>query len=48
MGISFDDFISEKNDIVEAGYVDRAISFLKEEGLTHEEQGALWLRTTVW
>lgn len=48
MGISFDDFISEKNDIVEAGYVDRAISFLKEEGLTHEEQGALWLRTTQY
>lgn len=48
MGISFDAFISEKNDIVEAGYVDRAISFLKENGLTYEEQSALWFRTTQY
>lgn len=46
MGIAFDAFISEKTDIVEAGYVDRAIEFLQKKGLTYEEQGALWLRTT--
>lgn len=46
MNISFDAYVSEKKDIVEAGYVDRAIAFFKEKGLTYEEEGALWLRTT--
>ena len=48
MGISFDTFVSEKKDIVEAGYIDRAIEVLKEKGLTYEEAGALWLRTTTY
>ena len=46
MNISFDLFVSEKKDIVEAGYVDRAIEIFKEKNLTFEEDGALWLRTT--
>jgi arginyl-tRNA synthetase len=46
MGIAFDSFISEKKDIVEAGIVDTAIGVLKEKGLTFENEGALWLRTT--
>lgn len=46
MNISFDLFVSEKEDIVEAGYVDRAIEIFKEKNLTFEEDGALWLRTT--
>lgn len=48
MKIHFDAFISEKNDIIGAGYVDRAISLLREKGLTYEESGALWLRTTQY
>ena len=48
MGISFDTFVSEKKDIVEAGYVDRAIALFKEKELTYEEAGALWLRTTMY
>lgn len=48
MGISFDTFVSEKKDIVEAGYVDRAIALFKEKELTYEEAGALWLRTTTY
>lgn len=48
MDISFDTFVSEKKDIVEAGYIDRAIEVLKEKGLTYEEAGALWLRTTTY
>lgn len=46
MNISFDLFVSEKKDIVEKGYVDRAIEIFKEKNLTFEEDGALWLRTT--
>jgi len=46
MLVSFDSFISEKTDIVEKGYVDKAIALLKEKNLTYESEGALWLRTT--
>lgn len=46
MGIAFDSWISEKRDIVDAGLVERAIGMLKEKGLTFENEGALWLRTT--
>jgi arginyl-tRNA synthetase len=46
MGIVYDRFISEKKDIIEAGYVDKALVALKEKGLTYENEGALWLRTT--
>ncbi len=46
MKVSFDKFISEKEDIVEKGYVDKAITLLKEKNLTYESEGALWLRTT--
>ena len=48
MVISFDTFVSERKDIVEAGYVDRAIALFKEKELTYEEAGALWLRTTTY
>lgn len=46
MGIIFDSWISEKKDIVDAGLVDEAIGILKDKGLTFENEGALWLRTT--
>ncbi len=48
MSVSFDSFISEKKDIIEAGWVERALSILKEKGKTFEEDGALWLRTTEY
>jgi len=46
MNIHFDQFISEKKDIILPGYVDKAIQILKEKGLTYESEGALFLRTT--
>lgn len=46
MNISFDLFVSEKKDIVEKGYVDRAIEIFKEKNLTFELDDALWLKTT--
>lgn len=48
MNISFDRFVSEKKDIVEAGYVDRAIAFFREQKLTYEAEEALWLKTTAF
>lgn len=48
MGIAFDVFISERDDIIRSGFVDKAISLLAEKGLTYEESGALWLRTTQY
>ncbi len=46
MKISFDSFISERKDIVENGFPDRAILTMKDKGLAFEQDGALWLRTT--
>lgn len=46
MHIAYDLFVSEKTDIVEAGYVDKALGILREKGLAYENEGALWLRTT--
>ncbi len=48
MKISFDAFVSERDDVVEKGYVDRAVDFFKERSLTYEKDGALWLRTTKY
>lgn len=45
MQIRFDMWTSEKK-IIEDGFVERAIEILKEKGLTFEQEGALWLRTT--
>ncbi len=48
MNISFDRFVSEKKDIVELGYIDRAIAFFREKKLTYEAEEALWLKTTAF
>lgn len=45
MQVSFDEWRSEKS-LYEGGFVDEAISLLESKGLTFEEDGALWLRTT--
>ncbi len=44
-GIHFDHWFSEKN-LYEQGMVDKELLKLKEQGLSFEEEGALWLRTT--
>ncbi len=46
MQIVFDTFVSERTDVLEAGYTEKAINLLKEKDLTLEAEGALWLRTT--
>lgn len=46
--IVFDVFTSEKKDIVESGYVDKAIGVLKEKELIFEQDGAVWLKTTAY
>lgn len=46
MGVIFDMFTSEKREIIEKGYVDKALETLKKKGLTYESEGALWLKTT--
>lgn len=48
MNVTFDVFISEQKDIVEKGYVDKALGVLKEKRKTFEQDGALWLRTTEY
>lgn len=45
MQINFDVWMSEQS-LSDEGYDQRAISLLKEKGLTYESEGALWLRTT--
>jgi arginyl-tRNA synthetase len=44
-GVRFD-VMSSEQAIYDAGRVERAIATLGERGLTYEEEGALWLRTT--
>ncbi len=44
-GIHFDHWFSEQN-LYDQGMVDQELLKLKEKGLSFEEDGALWLRTT--
>lgn len=46
MGIIFETFTSEKHEIIEQGYVDKALSLLREKNLTYESESAVWLKTT--
>ena len=43
----FDSWISEKS-LYDTGYVSRTIQHMKDMGLTYEEDGALWLKTTLY
>ena len=45
MNIRFDVFTSEKHDIIERKYVDKALVFLGEKNLTYESESAVWLKT---
>ncbi len=44
-GVHYDGFTSEQS-LYDRGLVDEALVLLAEKGLTYEEGGALWLRTT--
>lgn len=46
MRIVFDSFVSERTDIIEKGFPERAIAIFRDKGLTYEQDGALFLRTT--
>lgn len=47
MAVSFDSFVSEHTDVVEKGYVERALAMFAEKNFSYvSEDGALWLRTT--
>jgi arginyl-tRNA synthetase len=46
MQIAFDVWISERKDVVESGDVDKALASLEEKGLTYEQEGAVWLKTS--
>jgi arginyl-tRNA synthetase len=45
MLVRFDVWTSEKK-LIEDGYVEKALAILEDKGLTFENEGALWLRTT--
>ncbi len=46
--IRFDRFTSEFFHIYKKGYTKKALSFLKSKGLTYKQDGALWLKTSVF
>lgn len=47
MGIVFEAYVSEKTDIVAAGYSERALAMFADQGLSYRSADrALWLRTT--
>ncbi len=46
MHIHFDEFTSERRDVIEQGYVKRALTILQEKNLIYESESAVWLKTT--
>ncbi len=48
MSVHFDRFVSEKKDIIDAGWIEKALSILNDRGKAFELDGALWLRTTEY
>lgn len=47
MRVRFDVWTSERQ-LIEDGYIDKALNVLKERGKTFEAEGALWLKTTEY
>jgi arginyl-tRNA synthetase len=45
MGIEFDNWFFEQS-LYDKKEVDKALEFLKEKGLTYEQEGALWFKST--
>jgi len=48
MKISYNLWVSERSDVVEKGYVEKAIEILKNKKMAYEKEGALWFRTTAF
>jgi arginyl-tRNA synthetase len=46
IGIHFDVWTREEEDLVKGGLIKRALEFLKKKGLVYEKEGAQWLKTT--
>ncbi|MDP3995917.1 MAG: arginine--tRNA ligase [bacterium] len=46
IGIKFDVWTAEGRDLREKGKVEKIISWIKKEGLSYEEEGALWFKST--
>lgn len=46
--IHFDRYTSEKRDIHDKKYTEKALALFKEKSLTYEEGGAMWLKTTTF
>jgi arginyl-tRNA synthetase len=46
MGITFDHFTSEAQDIRQSGLIDDAMEILKKQGVVEQRDGALWLAMT--
>ncbi len=44
--VTFDRWFSEKKELHENGFVNSAVSVMKEKGLTYEQEGALFFRST--
>lgn len=44
MGIKYDVWFSEREELHETGKVEKVIEWLKEKDLAYEEEGALWFR----
>ncbi len=47
-GVEFDVWTSEQRDVREAGLPARVLEELARRGLTHEQDGALWFRSTAF
>jgi len=45
-GVTFDVWTSEQHDVRDRGLADKILDELKTRGLTYEQDGALWFRTT--
>jgi arginyl-tRNA synthetase len=47
-GVSFDRWFSEKKELHDSGVVDQTVTRLKGAGLTFEQAGALWIKTSEY
>jgi arginyl-tRNA synthetase len=45
-GVEFDQWVSEQHDVRDSGLPERAIDELTKRGMTYEQEGALWFRST--
>ncbi len=48
MKIRMDNWVSEKKDIIEGGWREKAFKILKEKKMVYVKEGATWLKTSQW